>query len=76
MSHANVVVIVNVIKMTNEQKAQVYDECLRESDRLQRENSKLKSEFVGDIPPQVQQQINKNDDIIAGLVGKLESLFR
>jgi hypothetical protein len=62
--------------MTNEQKAQVYDECLRESDRLQRENSKLKSEFVGDIPPQVQQQINKNDDIIAGLVGKLESLFR
>lgn len=62
--------------MTNEQKAQVYDECLRESDRLQRENSKLKSEFVGDIPPQIQQQINKNDDIIAGLVGKLESLFR
>ena len=62
--------------MTNEQKAQVYDECLRESDRLQRENSKLKSEFVGDIPPQIQQQINKNDDIIAGLVGKLENLFR
>lgn len=62
--------------MTNEQKAQVYDECLRESDRLQRENSKLKSEFVGDIPTQVQQQINKNDAIIAGLVGRLESLFR
>ena len=37
--------------MTNEEKSIIYDECLRESDYLQRRNSKLKSEYVGNIPP-------------------------
>jgi hypothetical protein len=61
--------------MTNEQKAQVYDECLRESDRLQRENSKLKSEHVGNITPELQKILDKNNAKISELVRRLESLF-
>lgn len=61
--------------MNNEEKAFIYDECIRESDRLQRINSKLKSEYVGNIPPHLQDEINRNNKRIAELVGKLESLF-
>lgn len=70
------VVIVNVIKMTNEEKARIYDDCLRESDLLQRQNSKIKSEHAGNIPHDLQETINKNDIRISFLVGKLEGLFR
>jgi hypothetical protein len=70
------VVIVNVNQMNNQDKAMVYDNCLRESDALQRKNSKLKSEYAGNIPQQIQEQININDKRIAELVAKLESLFK
>jgi hypothetical protein len=36
--------------MNNQEKAIVYDQLLFESDKLQRENSKLKSQHVGNIP--------------------------
>jgi hypothetical protein len=62
--------------MNNQDKAMVYDNCLRESDALQRANSKLKSEYVGNIPPHIQEQINRNDKKIAELVSKLENLFK
>lgn len=62
--------------MDNNQKAAIYEECLRESDNLQRRNSKLKSEFAGNIPQNVQEEINRNDKRISELVAKLESLFR
>jgi len=62
--------------MTNEQKAIYYDELLRESDKLQRINSKLKSEYVTDIPPHVQKIIDENNGKIALLVTKLENLLR
>ncbi len=65
-----------VIKMNNQDKAIIYDNCLRESDALQRQNSKLKSEFAGNIPPNIQEQINRNDKRIAELVLKLENLFK
>jgi len=65
-----------VIKMNNQDKAIIYDNCLRESDVLQRQNSKLKSEFAGNIPPNIQEQINRNDKRIAELVLKLENLFK
>ena len=61
--------------MTNEDKARVYDDCIRESDRLQRENSKIKSEHVGNIPPHLQKVIDTNTTKIAALVIKLEKLF-
>jgi len=62
--------------MNNQDKAIIYDNCLRESDVLQRQNSKLKSEFAGNIPPNIQEQINRNDKRIAELVLKLENLFK
>jgi hypothetical protein len=62
--------------MNNPDKAIIYDNCLRESDRLQRENSRLKSQYATNIPPQIQEQINQNNARIAVLVNKLESLFR
>jgi hypothetical protein len=62
--------------MNNQDKAAIYDNCLRESDALQRQNSKLKSEYAGNIPPQIQEQINRNDRRIAELVTKLENLFK
>jgi len=61
--------------MTQSEKAQIYDDCLRESDQLQRINSKIKSDFAGNIPPNMQEQINRNEARIAILVKKLESLF-
>jgi len=70
------VVIVNVNQMNNQDKAIVYDNCLRESDVLQRANSKMKSEYAGNIPQQIQEQIDRNDKRIAELVAKLESLFK
>jgi hypothetical protein len=62
--------------MNNQDKAIVYDNCLRESDVLQRANSKMKSEYAGNIPQQIQEQIDRNDKRIAELVAKLESLFK
>lgn len=62
--------------MNNEEKAMIYDECIRESDRLQREISKIKSEYVGNIPPELQQKISLNEARIATLVIRLESLFK
>lgn len=76
MNHANAVAIVNANQMNNQDKAIIYDNCLRESDALQRANSKLKSEWAGNIPLHVQEQINRNDKRIAELVTKLESLFK
>ena len=49
--------------MTNQEKAYIYDQCLRDSDRLQRENSKLKSDYVGNIPPDIQKIIDQNNRI-------------
>jgi len=71
-----VVVIVIAVKMNNQDKAIVYDNCLRESDALQRQNSKLKSEYAGNIPPHIQVEIDRNDRRIAELVTKLENLFK
>lgn len=67
---------VNAINMTQQEKAYLYDEYIRESDKLQRENSKIKSEYVTNIPPHLQAVIDKNNARIATLVVKLENLFR
>jgi hypothetical protein len=66
---------VNVKVMTNEQKAIVYDDCIRESERLQRINSKIKSEHTTNIPQNLQEEIDRNNVKIDLLVKKLESLF-
>jgi len=61
--------------MTTDEKARFYDDCIRESDRLQREISKIKSEYAGNIPPHLEQTIKINEDKVAVLVRKLEGLF-
>lgn len=59
-----------------EQKAELYDNLIRESDKYQRLNSKLKAEHVGNIPADVQEQIRQNDVKIASCVKRLEDLMR
>jgi len=61
--------------MKNEDKALIYDECLRESEKLQRINSKIKSEHATNIPQHLQEEIDRNNVKINSLVRKLESLF-
>lgn len=62
--------------MTNAQKAELYDSLLHESDQYQRENSRLKSQYVTNIPPDVQAVINENNRKISILVSRLEHLVR
>lgn len=57
------------------EKARIYDELLRESDRLQFENSKLKALHVTNIPDHVQKIIDENMRKINLLVRKLEDMF-
>ena len=61
--------------MNNEQKAIIYDECIRESDQLQRENSKIKSHHTTNIPAELQEVLDRNNTRIEFLVKRLESLF-
>lgn len=61
--------------MTNNEKAVIYDNCVRESDKLQRENSKIKSDYVGNIPQEQQNILDKNNKRISELVKTLENLF-
>ena len=61
--------------MTNEEKARLYDDYVREGDRLQRENSKIKSEYVTDIPKHMQDIIDKNNTRISILESNLRKLF-
>ena len=76
-NHVIVVItqMVNVNVMTRDNKGKLYDEYLRESDYLQRENSKLKSEYVVNIPEHIEARILTNNVKIAELVKKLERLF-
>jgi hypothetical protein len=61
--------------MTNEQKAALYDQYVRESEQLQRINSKLKSDYPINVPQEIQTQIDANNFKIDSLVVKLQSLF-
>ena len=61
--------------MTDSQKAAIYDDCIRQSDALQREISKLKSEYLTNMSREIENKIRENEKKIAILVGKIESLF-
>ena len=61
--------------MTREEKAMAYDGYIRESDALQKINSKLKSEYPINVPQDIQNQIDTNTEKINALVRKLENLF-
>lgn len=62
--------------MTREQKAKIYDDNIRRVEQLQRENSKLSAQHVGNIPPQVQKVINENNAKINRIVAETDNLFR
>jgi hypothetical protein len=61
--------------MSNEEKGIIYDNCIRESEILQRENSKIKSHHVGNIPQHLEEIITRNNKRIDELVKILERLF-
>jgi len=67
-----IILTVNVNVMTREEKAVLYDDYVRESDRLQRENSKIKSEYVFNMPPNMQEIIDRNNARLDVLVKNLE----
>ena len=48
----------NLSNLGNAEKAKIYDDCIRESEHYQREISRIKSEYAGNIPPDKQQLIN------------------
>ena len=62
--------------MKNEEKAMEYDRLIYESDNLQRINSKYKSEYAGNIPPNIQKEIDDNNRKISIIVSNLENLLR
>ncbi len=62
--------------MTNAEKAVLYDDLIRESDRLQRLISKLKSEYAPNIPAHIEKEINENNAKLSFIIGKVEDLLR
>ena len=62
--------------MTNDHKAVLYDQYVRESEQLQRINSKLKSDNPINVSEEIQHQIDINNIKIDSLVVKLQSLFK
>ena len=62
--------------MTNEEKGLLYEQYLHEADTLQREISKIKSENVTNIPPDLQSLIDNNNMKISLLEIKVQNLFK
>ncbi len=61
--------------MDNAQKAQLYEEYVSAGSQLEKQNSKLKSEYAGNIPVQIQKQIDNNQRMIDNLNAKLINLI-
>lgn len=61
--------------MKNEQKAALYDDYVNQGSLLEKNNSKLKSEYAGNIPPNIQKQIDENQRKIDSLNVKLIELI-
>jgi len=62
--------------MKSEDKGQLYDDYIRQGDVLQREISKIKSEYPVNIPEDKQKIINVNQNKINILESKLMNLFK
>ena len=62
--------------MNNNEKAGLYDLYVSQAGELERENSKLKSQFPVNIPENVQQKIDDNNRAISELERKLNDLYK
>jgi len=62
--------------MTQEQKAQAYDNYIREGDRLQREISRIKSQYPITMPENEQKIIENNQMKLNELQIKLQNLLK
>ena len=62
--------------MTQEEKAQAYDNYIREGDRLQREISRLKSQYPITMPDNEQKIIENNQKKLNELQVKLQNLLK
>ena len=60
----------------NENKAMLYDDIIRAADRLERENSRLKSQYPINMPTEVSETIERNQQQLVILENKLKALFR
>lgn len=60
----------------NEEKAALYDQYVRNGNRLEREISKLKADYVTNIPIHIQQTIDKKKGELDFWQKKLEDLYR
>jgi len=59
----------------NENKAVLYDEYVRNGNRLEREISKLKSDYVTNIPEHIQKEIDGKKAELVIWTKKLENLY-
>lgn len=62
--------------MDNNEKAVLYDQYVREANRLQSEITSLKAKYVLNIPEEVQKKINFNNQRINELEKKLINLYK
>ena len=61
--------------LTQEEKGRLYEQYVNQAAVLERENSKLKSQHVINIPQYVQKILNENGDKIANYQRLLNDLF-
>jgi hypothetical protein len=61
--------------MTQEEKARLYDDYVRQGDVLQREISKIKSQYPINMPEKEKNIIQSNIQKINNLELKLQKLF-
>ena len=62
--------------MINKDKGELYDKYIAEVDIIQRQISKLKSEYVVNIPENIQKDIEKKQLIINEYERLLKNLFK
>jgi len=62
--------------MDNNEKANLYDQYVREANRLQSEITSLKAKYVLNIPEEIQKKINFKNQRINELEKKLINLYK
>lgn len=62
-------------QLSQEEKGRLYEQYVNQAAKLERENSKLKSEYVINIPENIQKIINANTSKIDTYQRLLNDLF-